>query len=275
MKMKIPAFVLCLGGILMMSAGCDGDATPEAESTQASAKPGRQVARTSSARISGTDSDTYAEKYVPASEVLNAEHPALLALSAEEAAWLDRQDYPTSKEMDALLTYDVEELTSATRNQKSRKAAVLLGHRELMDGDVEGAWAAFSTGANLGSLYAMQQLAMINTHQATGLPMEDLAEADQGNLGVMVAQLEVARMLGDHRAQALIDRYSVNFDWDHYGKHVLRQTGIFMDQYGEFARARGEPVRGPDPRPNAAAWDQLKQDPDALVKVYTRSHPDP
>lgn len=259
----------------MMAAGCARDATPESESTRASAESRRQVASPPSAQISGIGSDTYVEEYVPASEILNAKHPALLALSAEEAAWLDRQDYPTPKEMDALLVYDVEELTSATRNQKSQKAAVLLGHRELMDGDVEGAWAAFSTGANLGSLYAMQQLAMINAHQATGLPIEDLAEADQGNLGVMVAQFEVARMLGDHRAQALIDRYSVNFDWDHYGKHVLRQTGIFMDQYGEFARARGEPVRGPDPRPNAAAWDQLKKDPDALVQVYTRSHPGP
>lgn len=208
--------------------------------------------------------------HVPASEVLSAKYPSLLALSEEEVAWLDRHGYPTQAEMDALHTYDVEELSSATRNKKSQKAAALLGHRKMMDGDVPGAWAAFAAGASLGSLHAMQQMAIVSTHRSTGLPIDDLAQADQGNLGVLVSRLEVARMLGDHRAQALIDRYATNFDWNHYGKHVLTQTAIFMDQHGEFARARGERVQGPDPRPNAEAWAKLQEDPSALVKLYTR-----
>ena len=206
----------------------------------------------------------------PGSQVLGARHANLLALSEEEAAWLDRHGYPTQAELDALLTYDVDDLSSATRNRKDPKSAALLGHRLMIDGDLDGAWAAFEVGAGLGSLYAMQQVAIVSAQRATGLPTENLAQADQGNLGVMVARLEVARMLGDHRAQVLIDRYAKNFHWDVYGKQVLAQTAIFMDQYGEYARARGERVRGPDPRPNADAWANLEKDPNGLVTVYTR-----
>lgn len=210
-----------------------------------------------------------AEK-VSAREVLASRHFSLLALSREEAAWLDRHAYPTQEEMDALPTYDIEALESAMRDRRDAKAAALVGHRRLLDGNVDAAVFAFGRGAELGSLYARQQLAIAMAQSVTGLPVEDLWQADQGNIQVMVAQLEVAKMLGDHRAQAYIDQFTTNFDWRGYGQHVLTQTAEFMRQYGEGARARGERAMGPDPRPNADAWAQLESDPNGFVTVYER-----
>lgn len=267
MKMTTISAII-LAACALMLAGCAEDSIQASKSSQVEAEPRLEEDSKASTAVRGPGANVV--NHVSRSEVLAARHSNLFALSAEEAAWLDRHGYPTPDELDALLTYDIDELTRATRNRKDPKAAALLGHRRLLEGDVDGAWAAFAAGSSLGSLYARQQMAIVSAHQITGLPIDDLGQADQGNLGAMVAQLEVARMLGDHRAQALIDRYTTNFSWDLYGKHVMAQTAIFMDQYGEFARARGERVRGPDPRPNAEAWAKLQEDPNALVTVYTR-----
>lgn len=269
MKKIMISSVLCVACILLL-VGCAEKSTQQAEQAKAASESDQAESSASpSDPFERTPNATVLE-HVSGADVLTSKRSNLLALSEDEAAWLDRHGYPTPAELDALLTYDIEELSSATRNRRSQKAAALLGHRKMSEGDMEGAWAAFAAGSNLGSLYARQQMAIVSAHRVTGLPIDKLAQADQGNLGVMVAQLEVARMLGDHRAQALIDRYATNFDWDYYGKHVLTQTAIFMDQYGEYARARGERVKGPDPRPNAEAWSKLQEDPSALVTVYTR-----
>lgn len=211
------------------------------------------------------------EKYdVIAEALLGSPDSSLLALSKEEARWLDRHGYPTQAELASIHSFDIDALEDAMRNRGDKKSAALLGHRLVADGDVDGALAAFSKGAKLGSLHARQQLAIYSAHRITGLPVEDLAAADQGNLGVLIASLEVARLLGDHRAQALIDKYGENFYWDTYGKQVLTQVGVLMDQYGEYTSARGERSFGPDPRPNSERWARLSGNPRALVTVYTR-----
>lgn len=183
---------------------------------------------------------------------------------------MDRHGYPTQAELASIHSFDVDALEDAMRNRGDKKSAALLGHRLVADGDVDGALAAFSKGAKLGSLHARQQFAIYSAHRITGLPVEDLAAADQGNLGVLIASIEVARLLGDHRAKALIDQYGENFYWDMYGKQVMTQVGILMDQYGEYTTARGERSIGPDPRPNAERWASLSDNPRALVTVYTR-----
>lgn len=203
-------------------------------------------------------------------DVLSSAHPTLLALSRDEARWLQRHGYPTASEMERLRSFDVEQLETALRNRKDVRAGALLGHRLLLDGDVAGASSAFSAAAAFGSLYARQQMALVNTMDLTGLPMDRLGEADQASLGVMVAQLEMARLLGDHRAKAYIDRYASTFDWKLYGRNVMNQTAEFMRQYGEFARAVGRRPAGPDPRPNAELWSSLGSDPNAAVTVYDR-----
>src|SRR5690606_1108127 len=103
---------------------------------------------------------------VAAQEVLESRHSGSMALSREEAAWLDRHGYPTSEELDALSRYDVTTLEDGLRERKDIKAAALLGHRLLMDGDVVGARSAFAAGADLGSLYARQQMAIVASRMA-------------------------------------------------------------------------------------------------------------
>ena len=261
--MKVAIIVLVALGATACSDRMEQHAAAGVDSTESTAQLAQSVPRKGDvASVTGAQ--------LKGGDLLSSRSPGLHALTAEEANWLARHGYPTAEELDALATYDLDTLEASMRNRRDPKAAALVGHARALRGDIDGAVSAFAYGADLGSLYARQQLAIAATQQATGLPVAQLADADQGNLGILVSQLEVARMLGDHRAQALIDRYAVNFDWNAYGKHVLAQTAIFMDQYGEYARTTGSRAIGPDPRPNAVQWAQLERDPDALVTVYTR-----
>ena len=219
----------------------------------------------------GEKSATSRFKTVAASEVLGSGHPSLIALSVEEAQWLDRHGYPTREELAQVRSYDVDLLESAMRNRKDVKAAALLGHRRALEGDLAGAASAFSAAASQGSLYARQQLAIANMQDITGLPDDRFSEADPGALVILMAQMEMTKQLGDHRAQTYIDRFGEGFDWNTYGRHVLNQTGEFMRQYGENARAVGMRPLGPDPRPNADLWHKLRDDPSAMVTVYQRA----
>lgn len=253
--------------LIAATAACANEESPVGDPSAGDVTLSREAQPAAPSIRNSTSAETTT---VAAMDVLVAQHSSLLALSAEEAAWLDRHGYPTAEELEALSTYDIRELENAMRNRRDRKAASLVGHRRMLDGDIHGAASAFAAGADLGSLYARQQLAISTAQSVTGLPLDKLWQADQGNLQVMVAQLEMAKMLGDHRAQSYIDRFTTNFDWQRYGKHVLTQTAEFMRQYGEGARARGERAMGPDPRPNADAWARLQSDPDGLVTVYRR-----
>ena len=265
----IPAVLLAT--LVAVVSGCTEDSASSADSSPSAKEVNAHERMGSGGSMQrGLEASEGFKEEVVGSNVLEARHAGVLALSAEEAAWLDRNGYPTQAELDAWQSYDTAVLDSAMRNRGDPKSAALLGHKLLMEGDLDSAVGVFSQGAYLGSLYSQQQLAIVSAQRASGLSRDELANADPGIVGVMVARLEMARMLGDHRAQALIDQYAVKFDWNAYGKQILTQTAIFMDQYGEYARARGERVRGPDPRPNADAWANLRKDPNGLVTVYTR-----
>lgn len=251
-----------------LATGCDSTSNADAEvrarsspvdSSDSNGKSSTQKAEVAGVRRVGTE------------ELFATPGSALLALSVEEAAWLDRHGYPTLAELAALQSYDPDLLEDAARNRGDMKSAALLGHRLAEGGDIGGAIAAFSNGANLGSLYARQQHALHSALRATQLPIDQLANSDQGTLGILLSRLEVARLLGDHRAGALIEQYGANFNWDQYGKGVLAQVATFMDQYGAHARARGRRPVGPDPRPNAELWDELQGQSGSLVTVYTRN----
>lgn len=261
--------------LLSVSACADNEQTePHQDESNAQTALDPMPVNTSLGTSPG-ESDSLQEATVQASEILEFRHSNLLALSRDEAAWLDRHGYPTPEELEDLASYDLDALESAMRNRHDPKAAALVGHRKLLEGDIDGASSAFAAGAAFGSLYARQQMALTNAQSITGLSREDLDQADQGNLQVMVAQLEVARLLGDHRAQDYINKHAATLNWKHYGKHVLAQTAEFMRQYGEGARARGQRVVGPDPRPNADAWSRLSSDPHATVTVYRRGGGEP
>lgn len=200
-----------------------------------------------------------------------AAYPSVVALSAAEAAWLDRHGYPTEAELQAVDSFDIAALEGAMRDRRDSKSAALVGARRLRDGDLAGASSAFARGSELGSLYARQELAFVELMTATGLPQDSLHETrDQASLTTFVAQMEVARIMGDHRAQANIERYASNFDRQSNSQAVLSQVVELMRQFGADAAVRGVSATGPDLRPNAAEWTQLKVDPNARIVVYRR-----
>lgn len=254
-----------------LASGCDSPSTADARAEWSPAHPSPIDPSELDGGSSQQAPHIAGVRTIGAEELFATPGSELLALSAEEAAWLDRHGYPTLAELEAVQSYDPDLLEDAARNRGDMKSAALLGHRLAANGDIGGALAAFSNGANLGSLYARQQYALHSAHRATQLPIDRLAESDQGTLGILLSRLEVARMLGDHRAGALIERYGANFNWDQYGRDVLAQAATFMDQYGAYARARGRSPVGPDPRPNAELWNDVQGQQGALVTVYTRT----
>lgn len=208
---------------------------------------------------------------VAATEVLSAEHQSLIALSEAEAAWLDRNGYPTEVELNGIASADIQALEAAMRDRRDGKSAALVGARRLHDGNLSGAISAFARGAELGSLYARQELAFAELMDSTGLPRDALNETvDQASLTTFVAQMEVAQIMGDHRAKANVARYAGNFDWSTNSRAVLSQVVEFMRQHAADAAVRGVRATGPDLRPNADEWLQLPVDQNARVVMYGR-----
>jgi hypothetical protein len=208
---------------------------------------------------------------VSARELLASESSTLLALSPEEARWLDAHGFPTAEELAAVASMDTEALEAAVRNGRDARAAALLGIQRLLADDLHGASVAFAVGSSHGSLFAREQLAIVDLQRAVGLSREQLANTfmhDQ--LAVFAGQIEVAKMLGDHRAQVYLDRYAGAMDASRHADDVLRHAAEFMRQHGEDARVRGVAATGPDPRPNAGLWKEMQERPDMQVAVYDR-----
>lgn len=252
-----------LAAFLMVACG-ERPLEAEVEPSSEPASDGGRHARTA-------ESPARRPTPVAASEVLWAEHQSLIALSEAEAIWLDRNGYPTEAELNGIASADIQALEAAMRDRRDGKSAALVGTRRLQDGDLPGAISAFARGAELGSLYARQELAFAELMDSTGLPRDALHETvDQASLTMFVAQMEVAQIMGDHRAKANIARYAGNFDWSTNSRAVLSQVVEFMRQHAADAAVRGVRATGPDLRPNEDEWLQLQVDQNARVVVHGR-----
>ena len=204
-------------------------------------------------------------------ELLEDADATLAALSQAEAAWLKRNNYPSQHELEVLGSLDIKVLEASMRNNRDGKAAALVGLRRLRDGDLPGAMSALARGAERGSLYARQELALVQLMAASGLPREKLHEAtDQPSLSLFVAHLKVAEILGDHRATASVTRYASNLEWASQAESVLAQVVELMRQHSADAARRGVRATGPDLRPNREAWASIQQNPDQFVRLYPR-----
>lgn len=176
--------------------------------------------------------------------------PRLAALSEDEAAWLEKHYYPTPEDLARLSELDTE----ALRGTNDPRMAMLHGLALLEQGNIGGAMAVLRKAATLGSIYAWEQLGIANYNYA----LETLGGDPIGDHAIiLMAHLEVARMLGDHNAQYLMDQYLPSFDHRRNAYAVQRQVAEFMRQFGEGARLLGVPPPGPDPRPNAGLWQDL------------------
>lgn len=218
----------------------------------------------------GADSPSSA-RYLPQAtsiaEIKNGD-TRLIALSPEEAAWLDAHYFPTPSEMENLPNYSTEDLLHRMRELKDPKAAALLGARRMMEGDTSGALSAFASSADMGSIYGQEELAVVMPMRAIhGRPLTNDARAG------IVAGLEVAQILGDHRATELMRKHAPNLDRNVYGNAIQLQVTEYMRQIGSSAQSRGAKAPGPDPRPNAELWkkiDQAPADDKTAIEVFTR-----
>lgn len=192
----------------------------------------------------------------------------LWALSIEEARWLEKHGYPTMAELQRLDSYSEDALLEAGRDRKVPKAAVLLGLKRLGADDESGALAAFSVGARNGSLYARQAAALTSLRRAGNYP----GGANDDHKAIAIAELEVTRMLGDHRVGGLIDHLGSDLNSRFYGETIRQQMVEFMRQYAADYSSRGLPVPGPDPRPNADLWAKIDAgtDPNEVITIVDR-----
>jgi hypothetical protein len=180
---------------------------------------------------------------------LFATDPRLIALSAAEAAWLDRHYYPTPKDLEGLASLD----TNAIRGTRDPKLATLQGLALVEQKQISAATAVLMGAAAMGSIYASEEGAVAERQ----LVRERLGSGNAQLDAVYRARLEVARVLGDHTVQYLIDRDMPDFDMSAHGADVQRHTTEFLRQLGDDAKLRGLAAPGIDPRPNGAQWMDL------------------
>lgn len=205
------------------------------------------------------------KKDLPVERLQSGDLAMLGALSEEEAAWLEEHGFPTAEELGAVPLLEEEELFNAM-HQGNAKAAALLGHVRALKGDFAGASSAFYRGMQLGSIYAMEQHAIHGLIEASDVQDGRIIATPSAIKALFVAEMEVARMLGDHRVDHYIRQYASGLDMSIHADDILSQTAEYMRQYG-----MSEAPRAPDPRPNASLWSQVDAaDPDGIVSVYLR-----
>jgi hypothetical protein len=223
-----------------------GTTSPGATATRGDA--GRErVRRTVVAAGLGEKGSTLMEK--DDVRVLFSGDPRLLALSEEEAVWLDKHYYPTPEELDSLSGIDVDALSGT----KDPKLAVLQGLALVEHGQLSAAASVLDKATALGSIYAYEEAAVAEYN----LMNERLGGSSLDGQNILMARLEVARILGDHTVQYLVDTHLPGYDVRSNAYAVQQHVTEFMRQLGENARHLGVQSPGTDPRPNAELWNDL------------------
>lgn len=207
-----------------------------------------------------------APKEVPVGTVL-AGDTRIAALSADERAWLNRHHFLSEDELNASKTIPDEALRSA---RTDARAQTLWGMRLLDRGEIIPAAAVLTNAASHGSVFGYEEAAVaLLKQQMRG----NNGKADENAANAFRARMEVAKIMGDHRADALFAQYFPNYDIQANARTVQLQTTEFLRQLGANAQLQGTAAAGPDPRPNADLWANLQQLQEAggstdLVSVY-------
>lgn len=193
--------------------------------------------------------------------------PRLIALSVEEAAWMDRHHYPKAADLAEAASIDPRQLAGARDPRRLSMAGAAFRKRGQY---LLSMSQYFDAGAH-GALYAYQQGAVAER----ALYEERFGPADRDRAGVLRARLEVPLALGDHTVQYLIDTEMADVDAMASPRHVQIQSREFLRALAEDARLKGLPPPSVDPRPNAAQWNDLYQlsrsgAADDLVTIYER-----
>lgn len=191
--------------------------------------------------------------------MMNPLEGVLLALSAEEAAWLDQHGYPSPeqwRDRDAVATAELERRVASG----DMIAKLMLGERLARAGDFTRSQALFSEAQVAGSVYASYLAAQ-------GLAAEMTRRGKDASIGgangPSMSMIQLAAILGDHRAGSMVGMLSLRGDegWQ-FGSSI---GGAFamLDSINAQRRARGLMPLQPRVRPGGADWTEaaLNQTP--------------
>lgn len=185
--------------------------------------------------------------------VILAGDTRFVALSEEERAWLDRHYYLTQADIDAAKHVPDEALQRALTDPY---AQTIWGKRLLQRGNVMGGIAVLKNAASHGSVYAYEEAALAVLEEAM---QRNGGRADNQQVLAFRSSMEVAKILGDHRADAMFDHHFPGYDERANAHNIQQQTTEFLRQLGENAQLQGTAATGADPRPNADEWLNLAQ----------------
>lgn len=187
---------------------------------------------------------------IRSSSELVASDARLIAISMEELEWMKNHYYPTQAEINSLATLDIDSLNGTN----DPKLQTLFGLAAIRQGKPMASLGMLEDAASKGSVYAYEELALAEY----GIANERFGKSIDGDR-VLRARLEVAKILGDYKADALIKQYLPNFDDRANAAVVQLQTTEFLRQLGTHGQLQGYRTAGPDPRPNLDQWNDLKK----------------
>lgn len=173
----------------------------------------------------------------------------LIALSADELEWMVRHHYPTREELNAIDGVKIE----ATLGTPDPRQETLRGLALIKRGNIIGGVSVLTSAGAQGSIYAYEEAALAEH----ALNEERLGKSVDTDTGLR-ARMEVAKILGDYRAEDLVKTHLPDYD-DRAQAHALQlQTTEYLRKLGEDVQLRNLAPTGPDPRPNADAWNDLR-----------------
>lgn len=200
------------------------------------------------------------------SSAVLAQDQRMIALSPAEAEWLRKHYYPSKTELENLDSLDMD----ALRGTRDPMSATLLGLAAIARGNTPGSSGILQNAATMGSIYAYEESA-IAEYQLTLQRLGPAARASAEDS--LRAKIEVAKILGDHRAGTLLGKYIPDYNDNSSAGIVQQYTTEYLRQLGNNAQLLGAPPPGPDPRPNLEQWNDLEKLQQAgtseMVDVYS------
>jgi len=191
------------------------------------------------------------------------EDPRRVALSREELQWLRKHYYPTDQHLAELKSLDIDSLNGT----KDPWLGTLQGLALLERGETLPGVAVLRSAGARGAIYSLEQAALAE-HSLLQERLGKTTDIDD----ILRARLEVARALGDHRVDFLIEKHLPNYRTVERAYFVQRHTTEFMAALGREAQLQNFKPVGPDPRPGLDEWRAVealgKSDVPRTVEVY-------
>ncbi|WP_369936162.1 hypothetical protein [Xanthomonas tesorieronis] len=213
---------------------------------------GEYTAAEKELRQAATKKQSFAPRKVAVGDIL-AGDTRVVALSEDERAWLENHHFLTRAEIEAAKSIPDETLKKSRTDALSQ---TLWGLRLLDRGDTTSAASVLENAASHGSIYAYEEAAVAQLKQQI---QNNRGDVDQSTQNAFRARMEVAKIMGDHRADALFSEYFPSYDSQANAQAVQTQTTEFLRQLGANTQAQGTTSAGPDPRPNADLWANLQK----------------